>query len=102
MHNRKLGMIGIACAPFLFFDTLYSGFTISQPSQVSGVLNLIYMIGWVCSLIALKRMGAFGEHKAGRVIFTIQMTFLGLANGWNIYEIIRPGHGTVFYFILDV
>lgn len=53
-------------------------------------------------MVALKQMGAFGEGRFGKILFGVQISFLALANGWNVYEIIAPRAGTILYTILDL
>ena len=101
MSNRTLGIFGLIGAPFLFIDTMNNNFSVNQTNDYSGFYNLLYITGWMSSMIALNRMGAFGRSKFGKFIFLVQMLFLTLANGWNIYECIQPQAGTALYFFLD-
>lgn len=101
MTNRTLGILGLIGAPFLFIDTMNNGFDINQTTAYSGFYNLLYITAWMCSIIALNRMGAFGKGSFGKLIFLVQMACLTLANGWNIYEWIQPNAGTKLYLFLD-
>ena len=101
MSIRTFGIFGLIGAPFLFIDTMNNNFSYSQTNSYSGFYNLLYIAGWMSSMIALKRLGAFGRGRFGKVVFLVQMVFLTLANGWNIYECIQPRAGTVLYSILD-
>ena len=60
------------------------------------------MIGWVCSIVVLKRIKATGQRRFGVFILNAQLVTLMLANAWNIYEIISPAANTTVYFILDL
>lgn len=101
MNNRTLGILGLIGAPFLLIDTANNGFTLNQSSGISGLLNFLYTTGWMCSIFALNRMGAFGNKRFGKILFWVQMSCLLLADCWNIYEWIQPLAGTRLYFILD-
>lgn len=101
MNIRTLGIFGLIGAPFLFIDTMNNSFRFDQTNDYSGIFNLLYITGWMCSMIALNRMGAFGSGRFGKLIFIVQMVFLTLANGWNIYECIQPRAGTALYTFLD-
>ena len=101
MNNRTLGIIAMAGAPFLLIDTITGGFNPYSHSSLTGLFGLIYMAGWMCSLVALKRSGAYGEGKWSKIIYTLQMVLLVLANGWNTYELVQPGADTTLYYILD-
>lgn len=102
MNNRTLGIIGILCSPFLMINTLHDDFRLDAHSSYGGLFGLIYMSGWICSLIALRRMGAMGKGKFGSIIFTLQIIFLSLAQLWNLYELLQPGAGTRLYYLLDM
>jgi hypothetical protein len=101
MNNRTLGILGLIGAPFLLIDTANNGFRIDQSTGISGLLNFLYTTGWICSVIALNRMGAFGHKRFGKIIFWAQISCLALADCWNIYEWIQPQAQTTLYFILD-
>jgi hypothetical protein len=73
-----------------------------QHTSLSGVFSLIYMIGWMCSIVVLKRVNATGFSRFGRFILNAQLFTLSLANVWNVYEIISPSANTTAYFILDL
>jgi hypothetical protein len=101
MNNRTLGILALIGAPFLLIDTANNGFNINQSSGISGLLNLLYTTGWICAVIALKRMGAFGDKRFGKIIFWVQISCLLLADCWNIYEWMQPRAETTLYFMLD-
>jgi hypothetical protein len=102
MNTRTLAALGLFGAPFLLLDSMNNGLNPFQSSPVSGLLNLVYISAWICSLFALKRLGAFGAGRFGNILFGVQIVFLSLANCWNIYEFISPQAGTTLYTILDL
>lgn len=101
MSNRTLGILGLIGAPFLLIDTVNNGLNPYQSSSISGLFNFVYMAGWMCSLVALKRRGAFGEGRFGNVLFIVQMSFLTLGNSWSLYEWIQPQANTTLFYFLD-
>jgi hypothetical protein len=102
MNTRTLATIGLLGAPFLLIDSMHNGLNPFQSSSVSGLLNLVYITAWMCSMVALKQLGAFGKGRFGNILFGIQMGCLTLANCWNVYEFIQPRAGTTLYTILDL
>lgn len=88
-------------APFLLLDLASNGFSAAVHSPLSSALDIIYMTGWMASLVALRRIGAFGNSIAGTVIYSIQLGLLALANIYNIYDVIEPGANTDLYRTLD-
>ena len=101
MNLRLLAIIGIIGAPFLMIDTLHNGLNPDVHSSLSGVFNLIYISAWMCSIVALKKLGALGTSKWAKALYSIQMVFLFMANVWNLYETIQPGANTFLYKLLD-
>lgn len=104
MDNKTLGVIAMACAPFLFFAdfTYFNPGADDNHTSLGGVFNLIYMTGWTLSVIGLYRMKAMGRSLVAKGILIIQFLFLGLASLWNIYEIVSPGSSSPLYRFLDI
>ena len=106
MSNKILGVIAMAFAPFLCIDFLIHGQAGPnehfEHSSLSGVFNLVFMVGWMCSILVLQRIGATGYSRFGVVILYVQMATLVLANVWNVFEIVSPGSSSVLYAILDM
>ncbi|HYF31363.1 MAG TPA: hypothetical protein VD993_09625 [Chitinophagaceae bacterium] len=106
MTNKTLGAIAMACAPFLCIDFLVhrqagpnENF---EHTSLSGLFSLVYMIGWMCSIVVMKRVGATGFRWFGVFILNAQLFTLSLANIWNVWEIVNPGDTSKLYFILDL
>jgi hypothetical protein len=100
MNFKVLGLIAISCAPFLYVDFLTSDRNVMH--WWSGVYDMIYMIGWLCSIVALQRMQALGTSKFAKVAFTVQYILLAFAQCWNVWVIIGPSYDNVLYRIFDI
>lgn len=101
MRTRTLGFIGILCSPFLAIQlNLFGIFENSKSTSLVGVLGLIYMVGWFCSILGLYRLNAAG-NKTGRIILMIQMALLTVGNLWNIYSIFDPNCNTTLFYVID-
>ena len=97
--TKTLGALGIAGAPFLFLEmNAYD----NANTRLTGVYDLLYMIGWMCSIAALLRLRAAGSKKWGIAVFYIQLFFLALANISNVWVIIHPNSGSGLYRVLDL
>jgi hypothetical protein len=94
----KLGRVAMAFSPFLLIE-LY--LTRNGNTSISGICDLLYMSGWVCSILGLLQYNATGTAVGGRFILYLQLFLLGIANLWNIWTILDPGNKTFLYFILD-
>jgi hypothetical protein len=97
---KFLGLIAMLSSPFLWIET-YLYRQAMHDTSLTGVSDLIYMIGWSCSIIALMKLGAAGENRRGKTILVIQLTLLSIANIWNIWVIIDPLNQTTLFIILD-
>ena len=106
MSNKILGVIAMAFAPFLCIDFLVHGQAGPnenfEHSSLSGVFSLVFMIGWMSSIVVLRRIGATGFSRFGVVILYVQLATLVLANVWNVFEIVSPGSSGLLYMILDM
>ena len=98
ISNKILGIAGIIAAPFLGLEM-----SVNEGSNTSlgGLFDLIYMLGWMCSIIALLNMKAAGEKSNGRIVLRIQLVLLAIANIWNIWVILDPDNSSTLFFILD-
>jgi hypothetical protein len=96
-------MIG---APFLCLEFILVGLALdgSKPlNQLVGVLELIYLGGWLASAAGLRQLRVTGEGAVGRVIFIIQRIGLTLAALFTIQGIVQtnPDTNSVFFKVTD-
>ena len=92
-------------APFLCIDFLVHGQAGPneqfEHTSLSGFFSLVYMIGWMCTIVVFQRMCVTGTRRFGVFILNAQLFTLMLANIWNVWEIMNPGSSSALYFILD-
>jgi hypothetical protein len=90
-------------APFLFITLITFGAGIAtQKSALDGLYSVLYITGWMCSILGLWHMEATGTHRWGRIVLRIQLLFLSLANISNLMLLFQVGLNTSLYFILDL
>ena len=100
INSRTLSTIAVLTAPFLCIELVYVDHTTAFTPVATGVLGLIYMIGWMSSVYLLKKLH---EHIPGsQYFFGAQLVFLSLAQVWNILVIIQYEPSSPPYFITDV
>lgn len=103
MSTRTLGLLGITGSPFMTLLLYQDGFFENyKASALGGVFSLLYMTGWLCSIIGLYRLQATGTRRIGKFILYIQVSFLLVAEIWNVYSIVQPGAQTKLYWMLDM
>ncbi len=105
MNNKVLGALALIGAPFLCINTYVHvpdpNAHVYVTNSLSGLFDLLYISGWICSIIGLRRLGATGTDRFGPIILLVMLGTLALADLWNIYEMILPNHNTVLYYFLD-
>jgi hypothetical protein len=98
ISTSALGLVAIAASPFLFFELLVNE---KSNTSLSGVCDLIYMTGWMCTIIALLRLNATGFSNKSKIILYVQLGTLTVAQIWNVWTIADPQNANTLYFILD-
>ncbi|GAB3261445.1 hypothetical protein GCM10027347_26480 [Larkinella harenae] len=102
MNNRFLGVSALLGAPFLYIGFyLESQIKHLENSWFTGLWGLIYMLGWMVSVVGLQRMEAAGSRRFGKAILWTVLGTLTIANVSNVYQIVSPGEKSSFFFILD-
>lgn len=100
INYRTLSTIAVLTAPFLCIELVYVDHSTSFTPVATGVLGLIYMIGWMSSVYILKGLH---EHIPGsQYFFGAQLVFLTLAQIWNLLVIIQYEPTAPPYYITDV
>ena len=100
MNFKLTGTVAIICAPFLLVDFATSVQNVN--TWKTGLFGLIYMLGWICSIVALKRMEILGKTKWANIAFTIQLSLLTLAQVWNIWVMFGSNYENLLFQILDM
>jgi hypothetical protein len=97
---KALGLIAMLASPFLWIERYFYEQALENTS-LTGVCDLIYMIGWSCSIVGLIKLRAAGDNRWGKAILLIQLGCLTIANIWNIWVIVDPLNQCTIFNILD-
>jgi hypothetical protein len=97
---KVLGLIAMLASPFLWIERYFYEQALENTS-LTGVCDLIYMIGWSCSIVGLIKLRAAGDNRWGKAILLIQLGCLTIANIWNIWVIVDPLNQSTVFNILD-
>lgn len=88
MSNRLLGIFALIGSPWLFIGTfLEERIPHLSDSWFTGVWGLLFISGWICAAIALKRLRATGKSAFGKTILLILLLCLSIANVSNVIQI---------------
>ena len=98
LSTPALGLVAMAASPFLFFELLLND---KGNTSLSGVCDLIYMTGWMCTIVGLLRIKATGSLKKNKTILYLQLGTLTVAQIWNVWTIADPQNTNSIYAIID-
>ena len=102
MNLQWLGRFAMLGAPFLLIDFLVNGMVDApDKSALSGFCCLLFISGWMCSIIGLWQLEAAGSSPWARMVLLLQLLFLSLANVSNVLMLLQIGIGTRLFVILD-
>lgn len=101
--NRFLGTLGMLAAPMMLAEMLLFGFTQHGSNRVIGVLGAIYIAGWACSAVGMRRSRVYGDGALSKGVFVVQLAGLLLAFLWSLQEVFHSGadRGGLFYGVTD-
>lgn len=106
VSNQLLGTIGIIGGPMLLAEALFFGLAFGASGlahRLLGVLELIYVGGWMCSAIAMRRARVTGNDRLGKATFVVQMTGLMLAALFSAQGIVqsKPDADSLLFKVTD-
>ena len=100
MNRYLAALFTLLCAPFLWIDFTVNGYPQHSPSSM-GVFGLIYMAGWMASIVRLYNLQATGNRAGGKAVLIAQLVFLCIAQVWNILVILQVDQTTPLFFYTD-
>ena len=103
MSNRLLGILALIGSPWLFIGTyLEERMPHLSDSWFTGVWGILFISGWTCAAIALKRLKATGNSAFGKVILIILIISLCVANVSNVIQIFVEGDKPPYFIFFDL
>jgi hypothetical protein len=104
LSNRLLGTLGIVAAPMLFVEGMLHiyGYGDGPNARLIGLLGIIYLAGWACSLTGMRQLRATGQGALSKAIFIIQLIGLTLAFLFNVQEMFHLNTDSLIYQVTDI
>ena len=105
--NRILGLLAIIGAPMLLFQFLLGTRGMNaeggERNALIALLGVLYIGGGICGAIGMFRIRAYGESKASKIVFVLQMTLLSLALLFSVFETFGATYknGGVLFAVFD-
>jgi hypothetical protein len=96
--------VALVGATVMFLQGAAYQFRPGDPDQFWGAMELVYVFGWMSSIVALVRLNAAGKNAGARLILGIQLVALTLAAAESamIAVVPNPDQSTLFYHITDI
>jgi hypothetical protein len=103
MNTRLLGTLGMLGSPMLLVEGLLYRFQQRDTDQLIAVLGLLFVGGWICSVLGLRTLKATGTGVLGKAVLVVQLIGLALAGLWAIIHIVNPNPdtGNILYAVAD-
>jgi len=83
--------LALAGAPMLLVEGLVFAFQEPTHDRAVMLLELLYVLGWVGSIVGLIRLHAAGPGLPGTIVLTVQLIGVSVATFWVLLVIAYPG-----------
>ena len=104
--HRRLGIIGMICAPGLYFASYFYSQNLDQPNPNQifvSFLGVLYLCGALASAIAMRQMRVTGNGFGAKVLFAVQIVGLFFAMMFDVIEYAAPSlKQTWLFFVTDM
>lgn len=102
LNLKVLGIIAIIGAPWELIDFIENGlYDRFELTSASGIRNIIFMTGWICSVLGLYKLHQ-PMSRGQKIVFWIQIILLTLANVWNLIEVFDPRTNSIIFSVLTI
>ena len=103
MSNKLLGILALIGAPWLFIGTpMERRMPHLSDSWFTGVWGIIFISGWMCAVIALKRLRATGNTSFGKILLIVLLISLSIANLSNVIQIFVERNKPSYFVFFDL
>ena len=94
MKLRLLGILGMVGALMLVVEGLLRDSQARSAGLRVGTFEMLYLGGWMCSLVGMAHSQATGEGRFGRAVLGVQGVGLCLAAIFTLWEAFTAGRAT--------
>ena len=90
LNTRLLGALAVVGAPmlliFFLFGSIDASATKTLTQQIVSLTGVLYIGGWICGAVGMRRLRATGDGTGGKIVFVIQITLLSFALLFSVME----------------
>lgn len=107
MNTKLLGVLALMGAPCMAIGLLLDAFAATAHSPWMGIWSILYISGWMASIMALRELGVFDAgtlsvRRFGYIVGRILLVTLVMANSLNVWEMVAPTYKPTLFYIVDM
>jgi hypothetical protein len=97
-----VGVVALVASPALLAVWYMGGFEIAEPSRLAVLAQLLFLVGWFCSIVGLIRLSAARAGRA-RYLLWVQLCGVAVAATQELQDIVLLGEARIgtLYIIAD-
>lgn len=104
--THLLGTVGMICGPALLIEGIYrklAGMADSQDDKVVALLSVVYIGGWMASVVGMRRLRVTGRSRWSAAIFFVQLFGLSMAGLWALALLVGldAQQGSIIFSVTD-
>lgn len=105
--NRILGILAIIGAPLLLLQFLLGTRGMNaeggEKNALIALLGVFYIGGWISGATGMFRAGTYGESKASKIVFALQIVLLSFALMFSVFETfgVTYENGSALFAVFD-
>jgi hypothetical protein len=107
ISSRALGLLAMIGAPMLLLFFIFGNLDASAPKTLNERLmcltGVMYMGGWICGAIGMRRLRATGDGAGAKIIYILQIALLICGLTFSVMEVAgyNLGNGGLIFAIAD-
>ncbi|MBB6096738.1 hypothetical protein HNR42_000150 [Deinobacterium chartae] len=105
MNQKTLGIIALVCSPAMLIEGLRHNLK-PVPNELTdptgALLYAAFSIGWLCSMIGLRRLRAAGDGQAGRYLLDLTLASITLAILQTPMDLLKLPTSHPLYLVTDL
>lgn len=86
---QGLALVGLLCSPAFLVAWFLGGFDNPNPPRPIVLCQLLFLVGWFCSILAMLRLSATGQGSA-RYLLWVQLGGISLASTQELQDLLLP------------
>lgn len=104
VSTRTLGTLGMLGSPTMlaYGVTLVASGAANRNTALMGATGLLYLAGWMCSLVAMRQLGVMGRSAPSRVVYALQFALLVVASLFSVEELVYGSPARIPHPLLDL